>query len=150
MLDHLPRAPVTILLVEDNEGDARLVAEALRDGAINFALHHVHDGVEALDFLERRGLYKASPRPDLVILDLNLPRKDGRQFLAEMKTMEAFKQIPVIVLSISDFEEDITTCYRLHANCYITKPLEYKHFARVIRSIEEFWLTTVRLPGSVK
>ncbi len=142
MTDPVPQAPITILLVEDNDGDARLAMEALNDSALHYTLHHVSDGVEALDFLYRRGSHRDAPPPDLILLDLNLPRKDGRTVLAE-----TLRQIPVVVLSISGAEADINTCYSLHANCYIIKPLDYTQFARVMQAIGDFWLTTVKLPG---
>jgi len=138
--------PVEILLVEDNPGDARLAREALKDSKIRNSLSHVKDGVEALAFLRRQGEYAAAPRPDLILLDLNLPRKDGRQVLAEIKQDPDLKRIPVVVLTISKDEEDVLKTYNLHANCYITKPIDLGQFMKVVKSIEDFWLTIVKLP----
>jgi CheY-like chemotaxis protein len=139
-------APIEILLVEDTVGDARLTREAFRDGKLPNTLHHVEDGVEAMAFLRRQGAYQAAPRPDLVLLDLNLPRKDGREVLAELKQDPHLQRIPVVVLTTSSAEEDILKAYGLHANCFITKPVQFDQFLTVVRSIEEFWLTIVRLP----
>jgi CheY-like chemotaxis protein len=141
--------PIDILLVEDNEGDARLAIEAMRDSKLRNTLHHVADGVAALAFLRREGKYSEAPRPGLILLDLNLPRKDGRQVLAELKGDERFKRIPVVVLTVSSAEEDIHKSYNLHANCYITKPIDLEQFLKVVRSIEDFWLTIVQLPNGV-
>lgn len=138
--------PIEILLVEDNVGDARLTREALRGGNLRNTLHHVQDGVEALSFLRREGPYRAAPYPDLILLDLNLPRMDGREVLDAIKNNDAWKHIPVIVLTTSDDERDIVKAYNLHANCFITKPVQLEAFLAVVRSIEEFWLTIVRLP----
>ena len=138
--------PVEILLVEDNPGDARLALEALKDSKIRNSLSHVKDGVEALAFLRRQGDYAAAPRPDLILLDLNLPRKDGRQVLAEIKQDPHLQRIPVVVLTISKDEEDVLKTYNLHANCYITKPIDLGQFMKVVKSIEDFWLTIVKLP----
>jgi chemotaxis family two-component system response regulator Rcp1 len=138
---------VDILLVEDNEGDARLAREAMRDSKIRNTLHHVIDGEEAMAFLLQQGRYSGSPRPDLILLDLNLPKKDGRQVLAEIKDDERFKRIPVVILTVSAAEEDILKAYNLHANCYITKPIDLEQFMKVVRSIEDFWLTIVKLPN---
>jgi chemotaxis family two-component system response regulator Rcp1 len=135
---------VNILLVEDNEGDARLAKEAMRDSKI---LHHVTDGEEAMAFLRREGKYSAAPRPELILLDLNLPRKDGRQVLAEIKEDEDLKRIPVVILTVSSAEDDILKTYNLHANCYITKPIDLDQFMKVVRSVEDFWLTIVKLPS---
>jgi chemotaxis family two-component system response regulator Rcp1 len=137
---------IDILLVEDNEGDARLAMEAMKDSKIRNTLHHVLDGEEAMAFLRRRGKYSEAPRPDLVLLDLNLPKKDGRQVLAEIKTDDDLKRIPVVILTVSSADEDIIKSYNLHANCYITKPLDLNQFMKVIKSIEDFWLTIVKLP----
>ena len=137
---------IDILLVEDNPGDARLAKEALRDSKIKNNLHFVSDGEEATDFLFRKGKYTDSPHPDLILLDLNLPKKDGRELLSEIKNDPHLKRIPVVILTTSKAEEDIIKTYNLHANCYITKPLDLDQFMKVIRSIEEFWLTIVRLP----
>ena len=138
--------PVEILLVEDNPGDARLAREALKDSKIRNSLSHVKDGVEALAFLRQQGDYAAAPRPDLILLDLNLPRKDGRQVLAEIKQDPDLKRIPVVVLTISKDEEDVLKSYSLHANCFITKPIDLGQFMKVVKSIEDFWLTIVKLP----
>lgn len=138
--------PVSILLVEDNPGDVRLTTEALKEAKVHNTLYVVEDGVEAMDFLQRVGSYENVPRPDVVLLDLNLPRKDGRQVLAEMKADEGLKRIPVVVLTTSEAEQDILTTYNLHANCYITKPVDLDQFIRVVQSIEDFWLCIVRLP----
>ncbi len=143
---HALSEPVDILLVEDNPGDARLAVEALKEGNVSNRLHVVPDGVEAMAFLRREGKYSDAPRPHVVLLDLNLPRKDGRQVLAEVKTDELLKRIPVVVLTTSQAEQDITRSYDLHANCYITKPVDLGRFITVIRSIEDFWCTVVKLP----
>lgn len=137
---------VEILLVEDNPGDVRLTQEALRDNKIRNNLSVVGDGVEALAYLNREGKYTDSPRPDLILLDLNLPKKDGREVLAEIKADEHLKRIPVVVLTTSKAEEDIVRAYDLRANCYITKPVDFDQFIRVVKSIEDFWLTMVKLP----
>ena len=137
---------VDILLVEDNPGDARLAIEALRVGKVRNRLYHVEDGVGAMDYLRKRGPYKDAVRPDLILLDLNLPRKDGRAVLAEIKADEDLKRIPVVVLTISKEEEDVLRSYNLHANCFITKPIDLGQFMRVVRSIEDFWMSIVRLP----
>jgi chemotaxis family two-component system response regulator Rcp1 len=141
---------IDILLVEDNEGDARLAREAMRDSKIRNALHHVADGEEAMAFLRRQGRFSAAPRPDLILLDLNLPRKDGREVLAEIKADEDLKRIPVVILTVSSAEEDILKVYNLHANCYITKPIDLQQFVKVVRSIEDFWLTIVKLPSGAR
>ncbi len=138
---------IDILLVEDNSGDARLAREALKESKIKNQLYIVNDGVVATDFLFKRNDYKDAPRPDLIILDLNLPKKDGREVLAEIKADEDLKRIPVVILTISKAEEDILKTYNLHANCYITKPLDFDKFIEVIKSIEDFWLTVVELPN---
>jgi chemotaxis family two-component system response regulator Rcp1 len=138
--------PIEILLVEDNPADARLVLEGFKDAKVKNKLHVVADGVQAMAFLRREGAYTAVPRPDLVLLDLNLPRKDGREVLSEIKTDPALRRIPVAVLTSSDAEQDIYKSYDLHANCYLTKPLGIDQFNEVIRSIENFWLVTVKLP----
>jgi chemotaxis family two-component system response regulator Rcp1 len=137
---------IDILLVEDNPGDVRLAQEALKESKIRNKLFVVEDGVEAMAFLHRQGKYADVPRPDLVLLDLNLPRKNGREVLAEIKTDDNLKRIPVVVMTVSIAEEDITKCYDHHANCYITKPLDFHQFMEVTKSIEEFWLTIVKLP----
>ena len=137
---------VKILLVEDNPGDVRLAKEALHDGKINNELHVVEDGVKALEYLRKKGMYAKKPRPDLVLLDLNLPKKDGREVLAEIKEDDDLRRIPVVILTISKDEEDIMNTYNSHANCYITKPLDMKQFIKVVKAIEDFWFTIVKLP----
>ena len=138
---------IDILLVEDNSCDARLAQEALKESKIKNQLYIINDGMAATDFLFKRNDYKDAPRPDLIILDLNLPKKDGREVLAEIKADEDLKRIPVVILTISKAEEDILKTYNLHANCYITKPLDFDKFIEVIKSIEDFWLTIVELPN---
>lgn len=138
--------PIQILLVEDNQADVRLTVEALKEGRIINSLAVARDGVEALDYLHRRGEHAAAPRPDLILLDLNLPKKDGREVLAEIKEDANLKCIPVVVLTTSKAEEDILRSYNLHANCFISKPVDLESFMGVVRSIEDFWLTVVALP----
>jgi chemotaxis family two-component system response regulator Rcp1 len=137
---------IEILLVEDNPGDVRLTQEALREGKVKNRLHVARDGVEAIEFLRRQGKHADAQRPDLVLLDLNLPRKDGRQVLAEIKNDPELKTLPVVVLTTSSAEADILRTYSLHANCYIQKPVDLDQFVSVVRSIDDFWLTVVRLP----
>ena len=146
MVLETPNGAARILLVEDNPGDVRLTMEALKEGKILNEVRVVEDGVEALDFLHRVGKYADAPRPDLILLDLNLPRKDGREVLAEIKEDEALKKIPVVVLTTSAAERDILRAYNLHANCYITKPVDLDQFIAVVKGIEDFWLTIVKLP----
>lgn len=141
-----PGSPVDILLVEDNPGDVRLTQEALKEGKMHNKLHVVEDGVEAMDYLRRKGRHANAIRPDLILLDLNLPRKDGREVLAELKADEDLKTIPVVVLTTSSSDEDVLKSYRLHANCYISKPIRLEEFMDVVRSIENFWLSVVKLP----
>ncbi len=141
---------IDILVVEDNAGDARLIQEVLNDNKIFSSLYMVSDGVEAMDFLRNRGKFKKEPRPDLIILDLNLPRKDGREVLAEIKTDEVLKHIPIVIMTISQAEEDILKSYNLHANCYITKPIDLNQFIKVVKSIEDFWFSIVKLPPKVE
>ena len=138
--------PVEILLVEDNAGDYRLTQEALREGKVYNNLHWAKDGVEALDFLRRRGTHGNAPRPDLILLDLNLPKKDGREVLSEIKSDLGLKTIPVVILTTSQAEEDILKSYHLHANCYVTKPVDLEKFIVVVQSIDRFWLTIATLP----
>jgi len=138
--------PIEILLVEDNPGDVRLTKEALKEGKVYSNLHTVKDGVEAMEFLRRQGKYKDVPRPDIILLDLNLPRKDGREVLEEIKSDEVLKRIPVVVLTTSKAEEDVLRTYNLHANCYVTKPVDLEKFMVVVKSIDVFWLTVVTLP----
>jgi two-component system response regulator len=140
------RSPVEILLVEDNPGDERLTREALKEGKVYTNLHWVKDGVEAMDFLYRKGKYRGVPRPDIILLDLNLPKKDGREVLQEIKNDDDLKRIPVVVLTTSKAEEDVLKTYNLHANCYVTKPVDLEKFIVVVRSIDVFWLTVVTLP----
>lgn len=139
-------APIDILLVEDSPGDVRLTQEALAEGKIRTNLHVATDGEQALQFLRRQEPYADAPRPDLIMLDLNLPRVDGREVLANIKADSSLRLIPVVVLTTSSANEDIHRVYGLNANCYITKPVDYDQFIRVVRSIEDFWLTIVRLP----
>jgi CheY-like chemotaxis protein len=138
--------PIEILLVEDNPGDARLTQEAFKEAKVLNNLHIVDDGVAALSFLRREGKYAKEPRPDIILLDLNLPKKDGREVLAEIKVDPDLMRIPVVVLTTSKAEEDIIKTYNLHVNCYITKPVGLDEFLNVIKSIEDFWLTFVKLP----
>jgi two-component system, chemotaxis family, response regulator Rcp1 len=137
---------VEILLVEDNPGDVRLIQEALRDGKVWNNPHVVTDGEAALDYVYRRGAFVDAPRPDMILLDLNLPKKDGREVLATVKSDPDLKRIPVVVLTTSKEEEDVLRAYNLAANCYVTKPVEFDQFMKVIRMIEDFWLTIVALP----
>lgn len=139
--------PIDILLVEDNPGDADLAREALEDTKINNSLFIVGDGEAAMDFLHKTNGYSDVPRPDLILLDLNLPKKDGREVLAEIKAHEDLKSIPVVVLTTSDAEEDVLKSYHLHANCYITKPINLTQFVKVVQSIETFWFSIVVLPS---
>ena len=138
--------PIEILMVEDNPGDVRLTVEALKEAKVRNNLHTVEDGVEALAFLRREGGYAEVPRPDLVLLDLNLPKMNGREVLAEIKEDPELRRIPVVILTISQAEQDIVKSYNLHANCYITKPVDLDQFLEVVKSIENFWLTIVKLP----
>jgi CheY-like chemotaxis protein len=138
--------PIEILLVEDNLGDVDLAREALESGKVRNALHVVGDGEAAMAFLRRQGPYADAPRPDLVLLDLNLPRKDGREVLDEIKSDPDLKRIPVAILTTSNAEEDILKSYNLHANCYITKPMRLNQFIKVVQAIEDFWFTIVKLP----
>jgi len=139
--------PINILLVEDNPGDADLAREALEDSKFNNNLQVVDDGEKAMAFLHREGVYGDAPRPDLILLDLNLPKKDGRQVLAEIKADPELMRIPVVILTTSRAEEDVLKSYNLHANCYITKPIDLNQFLHVVRSIENFWLSIVVLPS---
>jgi CheY-like chemotaxis protein len=138
--------PIEILLVEDNPGDVRLTVEGLNEGKVRNNLHVAKDGVEALAFLRREGNYSDAVRPDLILLDLNLPRKDGREVLADIKADPDLKTIPVVVLTTSRAEQDVLHSYQLQANCYITKPVDLEQFIHVVKSIEDFWLTVVTLP----
>ena len=138
--------PIEILLVEDNPGDARLAVEALKDSKIHNNLYHVKDGVEAMDFLRQRGEYAGMPVPDLILLDLNLPRKDGREVLAEVKEDPRLRLIPVVVLTTSEAERDLVRSYDLHANAYVVKPIDMDGYVQVVQGVKEFWLTIVKLP----
>jgi CheY-like chemotaxis protein len=142
--------PLDILLVEDNPADVRLTQEAFREGKILNNLIVAKDGVEAMDFLHRRGEFVGALRPDLILLDLNLPRKDGREVLAEIKSDPALMPIPVVVLTTSRAEMDIIKSYSLHANCYVVKPVDLDQFIEVVKSIDNFWLTAVTLPGEAE
>ena len=137
---------VEILLIEDNPGDVRLTIEALKESKIINNLDVVEDGIEALSFLKKEGIYKDKPRPDLIILDLNLPKKDGREVLGEIKSEDSLKQIPIVILTTSEAEEDIIKSYELHANCYITKPVNMEQFIKVVKSVSDFWFSIVMLP----
>ncbi|MBK0373047.1 MULTISPECIES: response regulator [Streptomyces] len=142
-----PVQPIEVLLVEDDPGDELMTREAFEDNKIRNTLHVVRDGQEALDFLYRRGEYGDAPRPDLVLLDLNLPRYDGRQVLEQIKSDPELSLIPVVVLTTSSAEEDILRSYKLHANAYVTKPVDLDQFIAAVRQIDEFFVTVVRLPG---
>jgi two-component system, chemotaxis family, response regulator Rcp1 len=142
--------PIIILLVEDNPGDAELTIEAMKDTKILNTLYHVMDGVEAMEFLRQRGKYANMPRPDLILLDLNMPRKDGLHTLKEIKEDPGLGNIPVVVLTVSELDDDILKSYNLHANSYVSKPLNLDEFAKVVRGIEEFWFTIVKLPPKAK
>jgi two-component system, chemotaxis family, response regulator Rcp1 len=137
---------IEILLVEDNPGDIRLTQEALKEAKVKNQLHVAEDGVAAITFLRREGTYHNAPRPDLILLDLNLPKKDGREVLQEIKEDPDLKRIPVVVLTTSRDEEDILKSYNLHANCYITKPVTLEELIQIVKNIDDFWLTIVRLP----
>lgn len=138
--------PIEILLVEDNAADVRLTREALKDAKVRNQLHVAADGVEAMAFLRREGRHAGAPRPDLVLLDLNLPKKDGREVLEEIKQDPGLQNIPVVILTTSQAEEDVLRSYQLRANAYVTKPVDLERFLEVVRSIESFWLEIVRLP----
>jgi len=144
---HLNNGSIEVLLVEDNPGDVRLTKEALKEGRLLNNISVVGDGVEALEFLRRQGKYAAAALPDLILLDLNLPKKDGREVLAEIKSDPRLRRIPVVVLTTSSAEEDILKTYDLHANCYVTKPVDLEQFMRVVQSIEDFWVSVVKLPS---
>lgn len=140
--------PIDILLVEDNPGDVRLTKEALHAGKVYSNLHWARDGADALEFLRRQGKHAGAPRPDIILLDLNLPKKDGREVLSTIKSDDAFKLIPVVILTTSSAEEDVLRSYELHANCFVTKPVDLDKFLQVIKSIDQFWLTIVTLPSA--
>lgn len=138
------------LLVEDNPGDVRLTQEALRSHKVQNNLHVVNDGEEAMAFLRKQGKYANAPRPDIILLDLNLPRKDGREVLADIKSDPSLKTIPVVVITSSEAEQDVIKSYNLNANCYVTKPVNLDQFIKVVQSINDFWLTIVKLPSSIE
>jgi chemotaxis family two-component system response regulator Rcp1 len=146
MTEQTKTKTINILLVEDAPGDVRLTREALKEGKVLNTLYVVGDGVEALEFLKHEGKYARAPHPDIILLDLNLPRKDGRELLADIKNDSNLRRIPVVILTTSKSEEDIIKTYDLHANCYITKPMDLEKFIKVIRSVEDFWFTIVKLP----
>ncbi len=139
-------APIQVLLVEDSPGDVRLTREAFKDARVLINLHVVSDGVEAMEFLKREGKHAKAPRPDLILLDLNLPKKDGREVLEEIKGSQTLKSIPVVILTTSASGADIKQSYQFHANCYIAKPVDLEGFLRVVKSIDSFWLSVVKLP----
>jgi CheY-like chemotaxis protein len=139
--------PIEVLLVEDNPADVRLTREAFKTGRVGSRLSVVSDGVEAMEFLHRTGKYTEAPRPDLVLLDLNLPRKSGREVLQEIKTDPVLRRIPVMVLTTSNAAQDLDRAYNLHANCYVAKPVDFEQFLSVVRSIEHFWFNIVTLPA---
>lgn len=145
-IENDPRS-IEILLIEDNPGDVRLTLEAMREAKVKNKIRVVEDGVEAMEFLRRQGRFSDAPRPDLILLDLNLPRKDGREVLAELKADPDLKRIPVVILTTSRAEEDVLKAYDLHANCYVTKPVDLGQFMKVIALIDEFWINVVSFPG---
>ncbi|HEY3433026.1 MAG TPA: response regulator [Rhodocyclaceae bacterium] len=149
MLDEENGRPAEFLLVEDNPGDVRLTQEALKECKLRNNLSVVGDGVEALAFLRREGKYADAPKPDVILLDLNLPRKGGREVLAEIKADPILRRIPVVVITSSEAEQDVLASYDLHVNCYVNKPVDLDQFIKVVRSIGTFWLTIVKLPGEV-
>jgi chemotaxis family two-component system response regulator Rcp1 len=141
---------IEVLLVEDSPGDVRLTREAFKDAKVHIKLHVAWDGTEAMDFLNREGKHTDAPRPDLILLDLNLPKKDGREVLEEIKERSTLKTIPVVILTTSSSDADILRSYRLHANCYITKPVGLDGFLEVVKSIDNFWLSVVKLPHELR
>ena len=141
--------PYTILLIEDNPGDVRLTQEAFKAGKKDITLEVVSDGVEALDFLKNQGPYAGKPRPDLILLDLNLPKWDGREVLKKIKSDPEFRSIPIVVLTTSNAKSDVMKSYDLHANCFISKPIDFDNFFNIIHKIEEFWLSTAILPSMI-
>lgn len=143
----MTRKEIEILLVEDSPGDVRLTIEALKEGKVKNHLSVARDGVEALDFLHKRASFANAPTPDMILLDLNLPRKDGREVLLEIKSDPYLRRIPVVILTTSSAEEDILRSYDLHVNCYITKPVDMEQFIKVVRSIDDFWFSIVQLPS---
>ena len=138
--------PIEILLVEDNPGDVRLAVEAFKEGKVSNRMSVVEDGIDAIAFLKKEGKFANAPRPDLILLDLNLPKKDGREVLEEIKADKSLRRIPVVILTTSNSEEDILRAYNLNGNCYITKPVDLEKFFYVVKSIENFWLSLVTLP----
>ncbi|MDY6932300.1 MAG: response regulator [Halobacteriota archaeon] len=147
MSNNAIRRPIDVLLVEDNPGDIRLTEEAFKEGMMHINLHVVTDGIEATKFLKKEGEYADAPSPDLVLLDLNMPRKNGCEVLEDIKADEDLRRIPIVILTTSRAEEDIIKSYNLHANCFITKPVDMDQFVEVIKFIEGFWFSVVRLPG---
>lgn len=140
--------PIEILLIDDNEGDIRLVQEALIENNLRYSLHVARDGVEAMDFLMKQGDYRHKPTPDLIFLDLNMPRKSGREVLAEIKANRLLRVIPVVVLTTSANVQDIDESYQLHANCYVTKPVDLHRFIEIVRKVGDFWFSVARLPST--
>ena len=138
--------PIEILLVDDSPGDVRLIIEALKENKVKNKLYVVRDGVEALAFLRQEDKYANAPRPDLILLDLNLPKKNGHEVLAEIKADKSLRRIPVVVMTVSEAERDILKAYDLHVNCYVTKPIDLEQFVKVVKSVEDFWFTIVKLP----
>lgn len=147
MSDTIPHKHIEILLVEDSPADVLIAREALTEAKLLNTIHVAEDGVEAMDFLYRRGKFESAPRPDLILLDLNLPRKNGCEVLAEIKADESLKRIPVVILTTSRAEEDILKSYNLHANCYVVKPVEFDSFVKAVQSIQHFWFSVVMLPS---
>ena len=145
-MDERMNTPISILLVDDNCDDVELTREALQDSKLAIQLNHVEDGVEALAYLRKQGKYSAAKRPDLILLDLNMPRKDGRQVLEEIRADTALEDLPVVILTTSGAEEDIMRSYKSHVNCYIQKPVDFNQFIKVVDAIQEFWFTIVKLP----
>jgi two-component system, chemotaxis family, response regulator Rcp1 len=139
---------IEVLLVEDSPGDVRLTREALKDAKVHISLHVATDGIEAMAYLERTGSHVNAPRPDLILLDLNLPKKDGREVLKEVKESSSLRTIPVVILTTSSSDADVLQSYQLHANCYISKPVDLEGFLKVVQSIDNFWLSVVKLPRS--
>ena len=146
MSSRTPPRAIEILMVEDNPGDVRLTREAFKEGKVRNELHVAEDGVAALDFLYRRPPHQQAPRPDLILLDLNLPKKDGREVLETIKSDPSLKTIPVVILTTSQAEEDVMRAYNLNCNCYVTKPVDFEQFMRIVQTREEFWLSVVTLP----
>ncbi|MFA6216599.1 MAG: response regulator [Candidatus Omnitrophota bacterium] len=148
MRENLPIPVIEVLLIEDNPGDVRLMQEVFKDSCVRNNLWVAQDGVQALEFLRRQGVYEHAARPALILLDLNLPKKDGRQVLSEIKEDQELKSIPVLILTTSDAEEDVHNSYALHANCYITKPFNLEEFIQIVKIIERFWMGVVLLPST--